>query len=186
MNAECAVHPIDHLAERTRAGEAQAAVDLLSAMRPYSGHLRRLALALRVDPDEAMGLLGLAITLALRNWDPARGHFATWAIWQARGLLSGHRPTPPMESWEALCEQQEATTGEEDTAEEVSEEQELARRILDETPDFLRGWLQMRILQDLSQHQAAVALGLSHRQALLMDTHLRQYFQRWEKAQVQI
>jgi hypothetical protein len=184
MNAECAVHPIDDLAKRARAGEARAATALMKAMRPYSGHIRRLALALRVDPDEAMGLLGLAITLALRSWDPARGHFATWTLWQARGLLSAQRPAPPMESWEALCEHQDPATGEEDDAEAHSPERELARRILNETPEFLRGWLQIRILWDHSQHQAAEALGLSHRQAMQMDAHLRRYFQRWEKEQV--
>jgi len=184
MNVECAAHPIDHLAERARAGERRAAAALMDAMRPYSSYIRRLSLALRTDPDEAMSLLGLAITLALRSWDPARGHFATWTLWQARGLLTAQRPTPPMESWEERCEHQDPYTGEEDDAGESSPEKDLARRILDETPEFLRAWLHLRVLQDHSQHQAAEALGLSHRQAMLMDLHLRRYFQRWEKEKV--
>ena len=58
--------------------------------------------------------------------------------------------------------------------------------ILSETPDFLKQWLQLRILHDCSQHQAAVMLGLTHRQAMQMDIHLRRYFQSWEKVQVTI
>ena len=185
MNTEYAVPPIDHLAARTQAGEPRAADDLLTAMRPYCAHIRRLARALRMDPDEAMSLLGLAITLALRNWDPERGHFATWTLWQVRGLLSAHRPEPPTESWEDLCERQAQETAEEED-EDGGPEKDLARQILSETPDFLKQWLQLRILHDCSQHQAAVMLGLTHRQAMQMDIHLRRYFQSWEKIQVTV
>ena len=185
MNTGYAVHPIDHLAARAQAGETGAAGDLLTAMRPYCAHIRRLARALRTDPDEAMSLLGLAITLALRNWDPERGHFSTWTLWQVRGLISAHRPEPPTESWDDLCERQAQETAAEEE-EEDTPEKELAQRILAETPDFLRQWLQLRILCDRSQHQAAVMLGLTHRQAIHMDIHLRRYFQSWEKVQVTV
>jgi hypothetical protein len=171
---------IDTLAQRAQTGDSRAATDLVKALQPYKGYVHRLAAALQVDTDETLSVLGLAITLALKGWDPERGHFATWMVWQVRGALKGYRQTPPMESWEELVLEQDAATAQE-TEDEKSPDTELARQILQQTPEYLEPWLRVRILEDCSRQQAAEIFDLSQREAIEMDRRLRQYFQRWQK-----
>lgn len=174
---------IDALATRAQAGDSRASQALVESLQPYKGYVRRLAVSLQVDAEEALSVLGLAITLALKGWDPERGHFATWMVWQVRGALKGYRSVPMMESWEELVQEQDAVTGE-DVEEENSPDVELARQILHQTPEYLEPWLRARILEDCSRQQAAEIFDLSQREALEMDLRLRQYFQRWQKERV--